>query len=372
MAGRQQDDLGALGRRRTDPVELRRQLRLGRPEVELGQRLERLAQQRARWPPTRPDSSSRIRPSSSSTADCASRQALPSSTTTSGSTNSVCPLPEASCTIPLTRPRASARIGHDVAPVAQGHDRLLERRAQLRPDERIEAPPQAVVGDAHGGPQRRPGGAMPCPAARPVGSKLRPSVLRRAGSGCSRRPSSRSSGRRSSARRRGQPRCRVEGLGDLEELRRVEPAATHRAADPGSMSWAAPIPTPGRSWSRARAWSVSSRPRATMTGSADGSSASASRREGSNEVVLGQPGAHGRELEQRDRSARPSGRVSACGPLSDGLTAPAAARARSPTAPRRRRCRSGAWPAISRRRLARPGAPRDGAATPGRTGRCPS
>ena len=63
------------------------------------------------WLPTRADSSSRIRSISAASASCASRQALPSSTATSGSTKSVCPLPDASWTIPFTRLRASARTG---------------------------------------------------------------------------------------------------------------------------------------------------------------------------------------------------------------------------------------------------------------------
>ena len=57
------------------------------------------------------DSSSRIRSTSSFSAACASRHALPSSTATIGSTNRVWPLPEASWTIPLTRLRASDLTG---------------------------------------------------------------------------------------------------------------------------------------------------------------------------------------------------------------------------------------------------------------------
>ena len=52
-----------------------------------------------------------MRSTSACSATWASRQALPSSTATSGSTNSVWPLPEASWTMPLTRLRASARTG---------------------------------------------------------------------------------------------------------------------------------------------------------------------------------------------------------------------------------------------------------------------
>ena len=60
---------------------------------------------------TSADSSSRIRSISSRSATWASRQALPSSTATSGSTNRVWPLPDASWTIPFTRLRASALTG---------------------------------------------------------------------------------------------------------------------------------------------------------------------------------------------------------------------------------------------------------------------
>ena len=60
---------------------------------------------------TNADSSSRMRAISSASATCASRQALPSSTATSGSMNSVAPLPEASWTMPLTRERASDLTG---------------------------------------------------------------------------------------------------------------------------------------------------------------------------------------------------------------------------------------------------------------------
>ena len=63
------------------------------------------------WAATTAESSSRMRSTSAPSASCASRHALPSSTATSGSTNSVWPLPEASWTMPLTWPRASDRIG---------------------------------------------------------------------------------------------------------------------------------------------------------------------------------------------------------------------------------------------------------------------
>ena len=92
------------------PSMLAREARLGGPEVERGERVERLAQR----PALRGDERRQLvedalspppRPS------WASRQALPSSTTTSGSMNSVWPLPDWSWTMPLTLLRASARTG---------------------------------------------------------------------------------------------------------------------------------------------------------------------------------------------------------------------------------------------------------------------
>ena len=70
----------------------------------------------------------------------------------------------------------------------------------------------------------------------------------------------------------------------------------------GPMSRAAPIPTPGRSSSSARAWSVSSSPRATMTGSDDGSSVSARRARRPERGQAGQARADARELEELDRA----------------------------------------------------------------------
>jgi hypothetical protein len=118
------------------------------------------------------DSSSRMRSTSACSAACASRQALPSSTTTSGSMNSVWPLPDASWTMPLTRDFASARNGHDIAPVPERHDLLLERAAELRGDQGIEAAPEAIEGDAHGGAQPAEGAARRYRGARPRGRTI--------------------------------------------------------------------------------------------------------------------------------------------------------------------------------------------------------
>jgi hypothetical protein len=51
---------------------------------------------------------------------------------------------------------AASRLGpdrDDVAPVPERHDGLLERAHELGMDERVEARPEAFVGDAHGAPE---------------------------------------------------------------------------------------------------------------------------------------------------------------------------------------------------------------------------
>ena len=211
---------------------------------------------------TSADSSSRIRPTSSSTAACASRHALPSSTMTSGSTNSVWPLPDASWTMPLT---LAARLGpdrHDVAAVAERDDRLLERAAELRARRACRA--------GGGAGRRRRGrrlgarrvGATRCRAARRRG--------RSCGRACSAAPAAGGvAGRRraaaADARRRGPsrgaPRRRASRRSPGTAPGSRRPPRTARPTT-GSMSWAAPMPTPARSWSSARAWSVSSSARA--------------------------------------------------------------------------------------------------------------
>ena len=233
--------------------------------------------------PTSADSSSRMRPSSSSAAACASRQALPSSTTTSGSTNSVWPLPEASWTMPLTRLRASARTGTTYRPlrsVTIGSWSAPPSSEPTRLSSRRRSRSYATRTAARSGPRR--GDAVS--SSSPTGSKLRPSVPRSAGSGWSRRPRSRSSARRSSAsdvaRRAAASRVSMISRNCAGSSRPPRPARPIH----GSMSCAAPIPTPGRSCSSALAWSVSSRLWATITGSSDGSRVSASRRDGSKEV----------------------------------------------------------------------------------------
>ena len=128
-------------------------------------------------------------------------------------------------------PRAGLGLDrHDVPAVAERDDRLLERAAQLRADERVQAPPQPVVGDPHGRAQpaqARRGGVEQLPdrieaagqRAAQGGQRMQFAGRARAGAFDGRRRGRREAGRR------------VEGLRELEELGRFEAAATDRALD---------------------------------------------------------------------------------------------------------------------------------------------
>ena len=85
---------------------------------------------------------------------------------------------------------------------------------------------------------------------------------------------------------RGQPRRGIERVGDLEELRRFEASAARRALDRRADVVGAADPDAGSLLEERRGSGRSRRgPRATMTGSLDGSSVSARRRDGGNEVA---------------------------------------------------------------------------------------
>ncbi len=144
MPGRQQDDLGPIGGLGPDRVHLGGQGRPSGPQVEAREGVQGLAQGDRVGGHERRQLVEDAR-DLLLLGDLGLTQALPSSTATSGSMNSVWPLPDASWTMPLTRARASALTG-PVAAVAQGDDRLLEVAAELRPDQRIEAAAQSVVG----------------------------------------------------------------------------------------------------------------------------------------------------------------------------------------------------------------------------------
>ena len=215
--------------------------------------------------------------------------------------------------MPLTRPRASALTGHDVAAVAERDDRLLERAAELR--RRPASPAADAAGRRRRGPRRegRRGAARPCRAARRPDRSCGPAwtAARAARAARDRARAAAAVGRR---RGRREARGRIERVGDLEELRRVQPAASGGPLDrparcrgpPRCRRRAAPggAPGPGRS-RRDR-----ERP---CTASVDGSSASASRRDGGR-TTSPRPGARGRAGTRAGRwsagpwpSARSSG-----------------------------------------------------------------
>ena len=247
-------------------VQLGGEARLGRPEVEPGQRVERLAQGAA-LAATSADSSSRMRSTSSCLGDL--RLAPGVAQLDDDERLDEQRLAAARGVVDdALDPRP--RVGpdrHDVAAVAQRDDRLLERAAELRADERVEPPAQPVVGD----PDRRPQAAQPRRGrveqlARPDRS-CGPACSGAPGRAWRSRPRSRRSGRRSSARAVAS-RAAASSVSAISRnwAGSSRPPRAARSID-GPMSWAAPMPTPGRSLSSARAWSVSSRPRATMTGS---------------------------------------------------------------------------------------------------------
>ena len=128
-------------------------------------------------------------------------------------------------------PRSRLRLDRDdVPPVAERDDRLLQRVAELRPHERVEAAAQAVVRHADRGPQ----------AAEPgrCGVEQLPDRVEASGQGATDRRQrvelvTELAQQRPAlvGERCRQPRGRVERVGDRQELFRVEPAAADRAFD---------------------------------------------------------------------------------------------------------------------------------------------
>ena len=230
MARREQDDLLVGGWGRPDPVHLGGQLRLRGPEVELGERLERLREHRRVCADERAelvedpadllvDRRLRLAPRVAQLDDderlheqrlAAARRIVDDA---------------------LHLAAGIGPHGHHVASVAHRDDRLLERTAELRPDERVESPAEAVVRDPHGTAQR------PEPRRRRV-QQLADRVeaaRQRAAQRRQRVDAATEVAQQWPAllgERRLEARGGVERLGDLEELRRVEPAAPRRAPDP--------------------------------------------------------------------------------------------------------------------------------------------
>ena len=147
---------------------------------------------------------------------------------------------------------------HDVAAVAERDDRLLERAAELRADERVEPAAEPVVGDPDGRAQRRRGAARPCRAARRPGRSCGPASSGAPAAGGAR---GRARAAAAAARRRGASRAarsrrasrRSRGTAPGRGGRRGP-----RARSPGRCRAPPRSRRPGRSWRSARAWSVSS------------------------------------------------------------------------------------------------------------------
>ena len=311
MAGAEEDDLGPIGGVGPDPVHVGRERRLRRPEVEPGERVERLAELlgvrgderrqlvedpldllllgRLRLPPgvAELDGDHRLDEQRRAAAGRVVDDALD--------------------------PGPGLGLDRDhVAAVAERDDRLLERAAQLRADERVEPPPQPVVRDA----DRRP---QPAEARRRGVEQLADRVEAAGEGRADRRQRVELAGERVEQRpavvgeRRLEAGGRVERVGDLEELRRrrgdrraprARPPARCRAT---RRSRRRPARRAGPGSGRSRRGRGRRSPGPTIGSSAD---ASRSRRR---ERGRGrEPLADERELEQRDRAGvhrRRQGRV---------------------------------------------------------------
>ena len=375
VTGREQRHLGPIDGLGTHRAHLGRQGRLGGPQVEARQRVRGCRGGPWHWPRRTPTARRGSGRPPRRSATCASRQALPSSTTTSGSMNSVCAAPGRVVDDALD-PRPGLGLDRDhVAPVAQGDDRLLEGAPELRPDERVEATAQAVVGDPDGGPEATRAAARRCRAApRPDRSCGSASSAAPAAGGDPGRGRAAAAGARRRASWRGARSHRAcrrsRGTGLARGARHAPPARpparcrAHRRCRPRAA------PRAGRASGRSRR-----APGPRCTGSLDGSSASASRRDGGNEVASASrartPGNSSRTI---DRSSIGDAQRVPAGPETDGC--PARLRRhgmRSSTAPRHSRSRSAAWRRIAAARARRrPGRVRGAAGMPGRTGPCRS
>ena len=257
-------------------------------------------------------------------------------------------------------PRAGLGLDrHDVAAVAQRDDRLLEGVAQLRADERVEPPPQPVVGDAdrraqateprRGGVEQLPDRVEAAGQRRAQGRQrvqLAPEIAQE-------RPSLVGE-ERGQAGRRVERRRRSRGTGRVRGDRRGPPArwpgrcrGRRRCRDPAVPGGAR---RPGRS-RRGHARRGRDRSTARAPRPAAARARTTSRRPGV-------PGSAGNSSRSIERWSMAIGRVSAARPdrRPTGGRARRSATARRPTAVRRNRSRSGAWRAhraVAHRRGAR-------------------
>ena len=152
MAGRQQDDLGALRGPGPIGVHLGREGRLGAPQVERGEGVEGVAQRLA----VDRDQRRQLVEDARDLLLLGGDRLAPGVAELDGHHR----LDEQGLAAArgvvddALDPRAGLGLDrHDVAAVAERHDRLLERAPELRPHQRVESPSQPVVGDPHGRPQ---------------------------------------------------------------------------------------------------------------------------------------------------------------------------------------------------------------------------
>ena len=165
MPRAEQDDLLAIDGLRPDAVHLGRERSFRGPEVEPGS-ASSVSRSASPLAATRADSSSRIRSTSSCLGDLRlapgvaelDRDERLDEERLAAARGVVDDALDARTGLGLDR--------HDVATVAERDDRLLEGRAQLRPDEGIEAPLGADRTRREPPPGGRRGGATRCRAAR--------------------------------------------------------------------------------------------------------------------------------------------------------------------------------------------------------------
>ena len=242
MARREQDDLGSVGGLRARAIHVGSETRLGRPQVEPGQRVEGLAQGRGVGPDER-------RQLVEDPRDLFLLRHL-----------GLAPgVPELDRDERLDEQRLAAARGvvddaldpgaglgldrHDVAAVAQRHDRFLEGVPELGADEGIQAPPQPVVRHPDRGAQapepRR--GRVEHLADRVEAARER-APDRRQGMQLATEVAQQRSPLVGEGRRK--PRGRIERLGELEELGGIEATAAGGSFDRRADVVGRPDPDP--------------------------------------------------------------------------------------------------------------------------------
>ena len=247
----------------------------------------------------------------------------------------------------------------DVAAVAEGDDRVLERAAELRADERVEPAAEPVVGDPDGRPQpAEPGrggveqlaGRIEAPGEGRADRRQRRGARGRArGGAAGGRRRATSGGGRS---RRGCRRSR--GTGPDRAGRRGPPARRPARCRAPRRSRRRAAPRAGSGSGRSRRGRVRRGP-----GRSPGWSVSARRRDGGNDVFSASrsrtSGNSRRAIERASIAAqRPAGAPGSVGRDTDGLPAIANRHGRvDPRRRRRSRSRPAARSTTSGRRVAR-------------------